>query len=158
MLWRGGKGRCFMAFAASMLAYVGTLAGIVLALLVSLSALLATPPDQPAIAPHNIATTLPPSEPQVATKASIMAPQIGKWGPRVAHGVTEGTTAPQTKVAVFSRRKALAANEASQEQRLQPLDLRAHTKQRESQQEPDGVDRRMGYAQEPTNAYNRIFW
>jgi hypothetical protein len=140
-----------------MFAYLGTLAGIVLALLVSLSALLATPPDQPPIAPHNIATTLTPSGSQVATKASIMAPQIGKWGPRVAHSVMESTTAPQTKVAVFSHGKALAANEASREQRLQPLDLRAHTKQRESQQQPGGVDRRMGYAQEPTNAYNRIW-
>jgi len=111
-----------------MLAYLGTLAGIVLALLVSLSALLATPPDQPPIAPHNIATTLTPGEAQVATKASIMAPQIGKWGPRVVHGVTAGTTAPQIKVVVFTRRKALAANEASREQRLQSLDLRAHTK------------------------------
>ena len=146
-----------MAFLASMLAYLGTLAGIVLALLVSLSALLATPPDQPPIAPHNIATTLTPGEAQVATKASIMAPQIGKWGPRVVHGVTAGTTAPQIKVVVFTRRKALAANEASREQRLQSLDLRAHTKQREAQQEPGGIDRRLGYAQEPTNAYNRIW-
>jgi hypothetical protein len=41
----GGKDQYVMAFVASMLAYLGTLAGIVLALLISLSALLATPPD-----------------------------------------------------------------------------------------------------------------
>jgi hypothetical protein len=140
-----------------LLAYLATVAGIVVGFAMSYSALFAAPPEQPLAAPHNVAAAAKPSVPE-PIKAAIDTPAApsGRWGPIVVHVAAEGTFERATQNAAVPHRKTLAANEASRAQYSQPLDLRPRVRQLADQQEPDIMQRRLGYAEERPDTYNRI--
>jgi hypothetical protein len=148
-----------MAFFASLFAYLASVAGIVLAFALSYSALFATPPDQPPIAPKTIAATVGPSAPQAALKAADSVPQFraGQWGPAVVHSVTEGAIAGPAKAAIAVRHNALGTKIVSREQHQQPLDLRAYTKLWAYQPAPRLLNGGLGYAEEPSDQSRRTW-
>jgi hypothetical protein len=146
---------------SSLLAYVASVAGMMLAITVSYSAVFATPPGQPAIAPQAIAAAVAPSASEAATKAADDAPQFaapqfraGLWGPAVVHSVAEGTGAGLAKTAVVVRHNAPATKMASREPRRQPLDLRASAKLWAYQPAPKLA---LGYAEEPSDQSSRTW-
>jgi hypothetical protein len=149
---------------SSLLAYVASVAGMMLAIAVSYSAVFATPPGRPAIAPQAIVAAVAPSASQAAIKTADNAPQFaapqfraGLWGPAVVHSVAEGTGAGLATTAVVVRHNESATKMASREPRRQPLDLRASAKLWAYQPAPKPFNGALGYAEDSSDQSSRTW-
>jgi hypothetical protein len=121
-----------MVFFASLVAYVVSVVGILLAFAMSYSAVLAPPPDQPPAVHHVVVATTPASTPAPSIKMAVKATHV--------------------RVARSEHHKALAANDLPRPQRSGPLDLRAHAGLWANLREPGVVYGHLGYAEEPDDS------
>lgn len=141
-----------MAFFASLVAYMASVAGIVLAFVMSYTFVFETP-EQPPAAPKIVAPTPASRASAAPVAAADTAPKVrpGQWGPPVVHRAA-GSPVPQTNVAAAAPRKPAARVAA----RRQPLDLRNFTRLWAYQPTP-GVSNAgaLGYANEASDRNNR---
>jgi hypothetical protein len=133
--WRGSKCRLSMDILASMLAYLGCVAGIVGALALSFTVLISAP-GKPANIKHPLA---------MAAKQSVLktaaAPQAKPSAP-VISTVAQRVALPETPVATAVRQKA----EASRTQTLRRQVQEERARRWAYQQDPEFEARFLGYA------------
>lgn len=135
-----------MAILGSMLAYLGVAAGIVAALMVSVSAFFYSPAPSTS---QQIAAVAKPSEPKAATPSARGA---GRWGPRVAPAAAPAVM--QQTANIDARRKAHLAALAAREQHQRLLE-REQRARAWADQQAQNAPRVLGYAQEP-GEYDRF--
>jgi hypothetical protein len=135
-----------MGFLVSFIAYLGSVAGIVLALLVPLGMLLSAP-DQSIVAYQAVATAPKPSEPAMAANAETkLTPGIGRRQPRTAPAcLDDGLLCRVIKSVAYPRRRMHTANGTSRKQALQLPDGQERTGYLAYQQEPSFETRFLGY-------------
>jgi hypothetical protein len=133
-----------MGFFASFIAYLGSVTGIVLALLLPLGILLSAP-DQSTVAHQAVAPK--PSEPATTANAETkLTSAIGRREPRIAlECLDDGLLCQTIKSVAYARRTVHTANETSRKQALHLLDRQERTRHLAYQQEPSFESRFMGY-------------
>jgi hypothetical protein len=142
-----------MAFLATLLAYVGTVAGVVLALLMPLCAFLSTA-SQPMIPHQTVAIAPKPSGPKPAPSTPAASTKIG---PHVVPAIPEGRAAPQLRnIADADARKAQLANDTSRDQYFHRPERQDRAKHWAYQLVPDFEARYMGYVNEPSADSSRF--
>ena len=137
-----------MAFLTPLLVYVGAVGGIVVVLLMSLTAFLAGP-NRPVTAPRPLSIASRPSVAAAATPATTSSmttnTALGRWGPRVALGVAKDGMVLQMKVAVKPPRNARLTNKISRERYPRKVARQEVANRWASQQEPDFEYRPTSY-------------
>jgi len=135
-----------MGFLVSFIAYLGSVTGIVLALLVPLGMLLSAP-DQSTVAHQAVAMASKPSEPATAADAEMkLTSAIGRREPRVAPAcLDDGLLCRAIKSVAYARRRVHGANETSRKQALHLRDRQERTGYLAYQQEPSFETRFLGY-------------
>jgi hypothetical protein len=137
-----------MGFLVSFIAYLGSVTGIVLALILPLGMLLSAP-DQSTVAQQAVATAPKPSELATAANAEMkLAPAIGRREPRMAPACLDDgllCRAIKSVGAGYARRRMHAANETSRKQALHLRDRQERTGYLAYQQEPSFETRFLGY-------------
>jgi hypothetical protein len=150
-----------MAILASIFAYLGAGAGVVVALLMSFDALLYSP-DPSAVPPQTTVTTAKPSG---AKPATIATPRIGRSEVFLARAPSHSEAAPQINATWGTPRKPHLATTASREQQVRRFDQQVRAKNWANQQAPDLEPRveprieprALGYAQEPSIGYDGLW-
>jgi hypothetical protein len=135
-----------MSFLVSFIAYLGSVTGIVLALLLPLGMLLSAP-DQSIVVHQAVAMAPKPSEPATTANAEMkLAPVIGRREPRVApECLDDGLLCRAIKSVTYARRRMHTANETSRKQALHLRDRQERTRYLAYQQEPSFETRFLGY-------------
>jgi hypothetical protein len=139
-----------MVFLASMLAYFGFVTGIAVALLMTMTAFLATP-DHPTIALPAVAMARKPSVSAATTNATTtLTSRIGQQNQHGAPGIWKGLPVSQIKSAGYARRRVQMANKTARKQFLHMLARQERMRHWASQQGPDFESRFMGYVDDPS--------
>jgi hypothetical protein len=151
-----------MAFFAALIAYVGTAAGVTVALLMALGAFISAPavpanPRQAVVVAQKTthaksvqaaqAATTPPASPTSLVSATIH--------PRVTPVPTAGRTVLRDRRAADAR-KAAVANSASRRQYSRWVDRHEHARQWAYQLTPSFQSRYMGYVDAPLADSSRL--
>ena len=125
-----------MGFFASIVAYLGAVIGIVLALLLPLRVLLSVPGQS--TTPQQTAAMAPrPSEPAATTNTTMkVTSRIHRGKPRVTHSILDSWLD--------------TANDTSRKRSLYMLARQEHTGHFAYQQRPNFASRYMGYVDDPS--------
>jgi hypothetical protein len=146
-----------MGFLVSFIAYLGSVTGIVLALLLPLGMLLSAP-DQSTGTYHAVAMAPKPSEPATTENAEMKSTSaIGRRGPRVAPAcLDDGLLCRAIKSIAYPRRRMHTANETSRKRALHLPEGQELTGHLAYQQEPSFASRFMGYSDDPAADRNLV--
>jgi hypothetical protein len=146
-----------MGFLVSFTAYLGSVTGIVLALLWPLGMLLSAP-DQSTLFHRAAAVTSKLSEPATTINAEMkLTSVIGRRKPRMALQCLDGGLLCRAiKSVAYPRRRMRTANETSRKQALHFPDGQERTGHLAYQQEPSFESRFMGYSDDPATYSNLV--
>jgi hypothetical protein len=146
-----------MSFLVSFIAYLGSVTGIVLALLLPLGMLLSAP-DQSMVAYQAVAMAPKSSEPATTENAEVkLTSGIGRRQPRMApRCLDDGLLCRAIKSVAYPRLRMHTANETSRKQALDLLDWQERTGHLAYQQEPSFETRFMGYSDDPAADRNLV--
>jgi hypothetical protein len=152
-LWWCGEAerQCFvMGFLVSLIVYLGTITGIVLALLLPLCVLLSAPSQS--TVPHQTAAMERKSrQPAAATTAiTKVASSISPHDQRGAASISKGGPVSRIRSPADGRRGVHTANAAARKQFLHMLDRQERTRPLAYQQELDFASRYGGYVDDPS--------
>lgn len=132
-----------------MLAYLGAVSGIAVALLMALTVFFAAP-GQPTITGQTSAMASRPNQLAARENATTsVTARIGHWGRSVAPRVAKGGQALQMKSATYVRGKVHTANEISRKPSLHMLAGQERTRHWEYENGSDFQSRYMGYVDDP---------
>jgi hypothetical protein len=139
-----------MGFLASLIAYLVSITGIVLALLLPLG-MLFSDPDQSSVFHQAVAVASKLSEPATTINAEMkLTSAIGRRKPRTAvQCLDDGLLCRAVQSIAYPRRRIHTANEPSAKQALQLPDGQERTGHLAYQQKPSFESRFMGYSDDP---------
>ncbi len=127
-----------MAFLATLLGYLGTVTGIVVALLMSYHGLLSTP-NQGAMPQPTLTVAAKPSEPKIAPATKL-----------------PGRSGAQRASAMDARRRPRAVSVMARQQNIRRADRQQQAKRWAYQLAPDFESRYMGYVDDPSADSSRF--
>lgn len=140
--WRGCKCRLSMDILASMLAYLGCVAGIVGALVLSFTVFISSPGTIKHPGKHRVAMTAKQSVLKTAAAPQAKPTAKLEQGAPVASSVAQSTPVPQTTVAASARQKTAVTRAEYLRRNVQEERARRWA----YQQDPDFEARFLGYA------------